>query len=475
VWRTRLSSKHRVVKAEARRVSYIVIMKCKRLVQLVIVFSFLLRLDTLFYAQSSAPTRTPNRLTTVSASQLDELVVENRYLELQRNLPAAELTTPERTYFEGILADRTHHVRDAIALLEKVLPELKARNAHRAALALRALASDYFEASRYGDSAGAYATLLKGYGSQFPPGDLQGFSDNLQTHELLRGAPAQLIMASMSFTVPTQRDALGNTDVPVKIGKTEMWWMFDTGANISTISLSTAKRLGLAISKGRATTQSGATGNEVPLHTAIIPELGFGSALIHNAVVLVMDDKELDIDLGNDRHHAIQGILGYPVLSALESVTFFEDRLDVAPASPSSSRCAPLYVQDLTPLIAVTSGGKDLVFSLDTGASTGTLTARYFHAFAEQFATLKPNRTSAGGAGGVRFMQGYTLPSMELRLGTATATLHDIVVLTEPLGTGVLDSVYGNLGQALLAPFRSYTIDFSRMQLCLGEPRNRAE
>ena len=450
-------------------------MKCKRFVRLMIAFSVMLALEAVVCAQPNAPSRTLDRLTTVSVSQLDALVEENRYLELQRELPAAKVTTAERTYFEGILADRTHHVSDAIALLEKVLPEFKARNARRAALALRALASDYFEAGRYGDSAGAYATLLKSYSNQFPPADLHGFSDNLQTYELLRGAPAQRITGSTSSTVATQRDPLGNTDVPVLIGKTEMWWMFDTGANVSTISLSTAKRLRLAISKGQATTQSGATGNEVPLHTAIIPELGLGGALIHNAVVLVMDDKELDIDFGDNRHYAIQGILGYPVLSALGSFTFFEDRLDVALASPSSSRCAPLYVQDLTPLIAATSGGKDLAFSFDTGASTGTLTAKYFHAFPEQFATLKPNRTSAGGAGGVRFMQGYTLPSMELRLGTATAILHNIVVLTEPLGTGVLDSVYGNLGQALVAPFRSYTLDFGRMQLCLGGLGNHAE
>src|SRR5215469_14743296 len=52
-------------------------------------------------------------------------------------------------------------------------------------------------------------------------------------------------------------------------------------------------------------------------------------------------------------------------------------------------------------------------------------------------------------------MQGYSLPSLELQLGTATATLHDLVVLTRPLGAGVLDAMYGNLGQALVAPFRS--------------------
>jgi hypothetical protein len=317
--------------------------------------------------------------------------------------------------------------------------------------------------------------LLKSYRNRFLPGDINGFSDNLHTYELLRGAPAQVIAGSINFTVPTRRDPIGNTDVPVNVGETEMWWMFDTGANISTISLSTARRLGLTLSRGRASTQSGATGNEVPLHTAIIPELRFGGAVIRNAVVLVMDDKELDMDLGKNGHYSIQGIFGYPVVSALGSFTFFDDHLDVAPASATSSRCAPLYVQDLTPLLGATSEGRDLTFSFDTGASTGTLNARYFHAFPGQFVSLQPTRISAGGAGGVRFMQGYTLPLLELHLGTATATLHDIVVLTQPLDTGVLDSMYGNLGQSLVTGFKSYTIDFSHMQLCVGELRNHAQ
>jgi hypothetical protein len=40
------------------------------------------------------------------------------------------------------------------------------------------------------------------------------------------------------------------------------------------------------------------------------------------------------------------------------------------------------------------------------------------------------------------------------------------VVLTQPLDTGVLDSMYGNLGQSLVTGFKSYTIDFSHMQGC---------
>ncbi|HEX8799682.1 MAG TPA: hypothetical protein VF772_13780, partial [Terriglobales bacterium] len=42
------------------------------------------------------------------------------------------------------------------------------------------------------------------------------------------------------------------------------------------------------------------------------------------------------------------------------------------------------------------------------------------------------------------------------------------------LGADVLDSMYGNLEQALVAFFRSYSIDFS-MQLCAGEPQDHVQ
>ena len=112
----------------------------------------------------------------------------------------------------------------------------------------------------------------------------------------------------------------------------------------------------------------------------------------------MMGDKELDINLGTKGHYVVEGIFGYPVISALGSFTISDDQMEIATASSSSARCSPLYVQDLTPLVVAGSQGEDLTFSFDSGASTDTLTARYFHAFPEQFASLKPNPTSAGGA-----------------------------------------------------------------------------
>jgi len=110
-------------------------MKCEPFVWLVIAFCLLFDTDAFLYAQSSNTTQTSIRGQESSASQLD--IAQSRYLKLQRDLSAAELSTSNRTYFEGMVADRTHNVADAIALLGKALPDLKAHSAHRAALALR--------------------------------------------------------------------------------------------------------------------------------------------------------------------------------------------------------------------------------------------------------------------------------------------------------------------------------------------------
>ncbi len=112
-------------------------------------------------AQSATAARqvwvNPNSQT--STSDLDRLVREKRYPELEHQLPSPNLTEIEHSYFEGILADRRNHVSEAIAILEKIVPSLRTTNSHRAATALRTLAGDYFKVGRCADASGVYSDL----------------------------------------------------------------------------------------------------------------------------------------------------------------------------------------------------------------------------------------------------------------------------------------------------------------------------
>src|SRR5580658_2167565 len=209
----------------------------------------------------------PNR----SALDLDRLLQDREYPELERQLPGANLSAMERSYFEGILADRSNQVSQAIATLEKILPGLRTANSQRAAVALRALVDDYFLSGRYGDASDAYADLMKHFADEFSRAHIYVMDPHI--YELLRGAAPQSVSGESKFSVATRRNPLGDIDVPLQIGDKREWWIFDTGASISTITVSTANRLGLSISKGRASTQSNATGKEVPIWMTVIPEI----------------------------------------------------------------------------------------------------------------------------------------------------------------------------------------------------------
>jgi predicted aspartyl protease len=422
-------------------------------------------------AQSATATRQAS--TTVQSKRwaldFDRLVKQKEYRELERQLRAAPLTAMERSYFEGILADRSNQVSQAIAILEKALPDLRTTSSHRAAVALRTLADDYFKCGRYADASDAYSDLVKHFTGEFSHAERQGIEDNLHTYQLLRDAVPQRVSGARNFSVTVRRNPLGDIDVPLQIGDAKQWWIFDTGANTSTITLSTAKRLGLTISKGSASTQSGATGAEVSLRTTVIPQINFGEAIVHNAVAVVMDDKTLNVNLGENGHYQIEGILGYPVMEALGSFTFSGNELVVSSESQPSSGSTRLYMEGLTPLMEATVGDHELLFGFDTGADSSSFTAKYLREFPHEFASLTSRKHKVGGAGGLRSMRAYYLPQVELNLGSATAALKNVPVLTRDLGVDPLDSVFGNLGLDLLNQFRTFTIDFRRMQLSVGE------
>ena len=103
-------------------------MRCQSFFRLVVASGVLFAAEAFLYAQCRIATQTHVRSQDLDASRLDQLIAQNRYLELQRELPAAELSSSDRTYFEGVVADRTHNVADAIALLGKAVPDLKAHS-----------------------------------------------------------------------------------------------------------------------------------------------------------------------------------------------------------------------------------------------------------------------------------------------------------------------------------------------------------
>ncbi len=110
-------------------------------------------------------------------------------------------------------------------------------------------------------------------------------------------------------------------------------------------------------------------------------------------------------------------------------------------------------------------------FTLDTGASSSTLTNRYYRRFRSGAKALawKSRKSKSAGAGGVVKRKIYLQPKLSLNVGGTTATLGHVVIFRDKMGTGI-DNLCDNLGQDLLALYSSFNIDFTNMRLKLGPP-----
>ena len=394
---------------------------------------------------------------------LDQLVEQREYPELERVLPAASLDQLSRDYFEGVLANRRNELQGSIDLLQPLIPKLKAGNPHRAAVALRSLADDYVKMFRYAEADRSYGELLSSYAGEYRAGDRQSLEDDAKTVHLLKDAPPQTVEMNGTFTLETHHSKVGTIDTNLTVAGVTNSWILDTGANFSVVIESVAKKMGLKLSEGAAQTQ-GASGAENSLHTAIIPEIKIGTATVHNVVVLVMPDESINVDFGSG-HYQIEAIVGYPVLSALGQLTFTHDNHVVAGGGGEKSG-SPIYMQQLNPLLQCGIEGRNLLLMFDTGADNTTLTAKYYRAFRSQFSGLTQRKHGVGGAGGVKSVPAYVLPELRIDAGGHTVTVKDVSVLTEALGSDA-DLLYGTVGRDLSDQFKSFTLDFKSMRFRL--------
>ena len=235
------------------------------------------------------------------------------------------------------------------------------------------------------------------------------------------------------------------------------------------VSRSFANRLGLKLLPGVGQTMAGVTGIENPLQVALLPTLRMGGATLRNVVMMVLDDSNLKVGLG-EQAYQINGIIGYPVFQALGTVTFLHDgEFEAGDKNRSMQGGARMYLKLMTPVIECVVQGKNLPFSFDTGASDTNLSVRYYDQFHNKSGGWKKGKIESSGAGGLVKRTVYFQPELNLGIDNRTVTLRRVLIFPSTLRTGI-DDLYGNLGQDVAAEFDSFTLDFSAMTFSMGEP-----
>jgi predicted aspartyl protease len=399
----------------------------------------------------------------------DWLLSEHRYVDLAEWMATAGTQRPVSpvtlAYLRGVLANKENQNAASIRALEPVLSRLDPiADSARVVVVLKTLADDYLKTYRYGDAAQALDRIDRQYGAAMTPADRADLHNDVEFRRALRHAAPQRTTVSSPFTIPLRPDALGLREVMVHVGRDSSGWIFDTGANLSTITDGMARRLGLHVISTGATTK-GITGASVPNRVAVIPELRFGSARVRNAVAIVLPDSALDI---RQVPFQITAILGYPVLEALGRLAIGTDSLRVDPrADEAPSDSSNLFLDNLAPLVAAQVGDSTRIFHFDSGADATLLTVRFCRAYASLLSRLDSSHVQIGGAGGVQRYEGYRIPQLPVEIGGQRTVLDSVFVMREA-SRSPFESYFGNLAGNLAARYGGYTIDFRAMTFRLG-------
>lgn len=393
-------------------------------------------------------------------ARLRELADARQLFLLREALEQPGWDEAQTLLYRGMVASRFGREREGIHQLRRFL-------AGDASAAAREDARDELVAAlaREGRFQEAVDVLEEGLRAA-PAGARGDWANQRRLYGALADVPPQSVSFGPQVVVRAALNPLGSWDVPVEVNGRAGQWIFDTGANWSTLSAGEAERLGLALREADAYVL-GSTGQRNALRLAVADELRLGRARLEHVVFLVLADESLYIE---PREHQIRGILGLPAIRALERVGIAADgELRIEPggaATGAPTSAAPnLCFDGLAPIVEVRHGERRMRMFLDSGANKSCLQRSFRSALTEDElagSSTKVERT--GGAGGIAVRTTEVLPTLRLLVGSRALELSQVSLLTaEAEGEArYRDGVLG--ADALRAGF---TLDFRALQLRL--------
>jgi len=390
--------------------------------------------------------------------KLQQYLDEGNYFKLKQYLPYSQLTPEKRLYFEAYVANAFNQNSISILKIDSLLYTDSIRNNNERAAQLWELQMDnYSKLYNYKKAADCGDTILNRYSTYVD--NKEDVENMYKIWAGLANTPAQLLEKKGNVTIRMQKDKSKLWNVPVHAADTTIDFIFDTGANISTIVESMAeklhlKRLHLSIEV------AGIQGTKVPCDIGVADSIEIGDIKIRNVVFLVLPDASLSFKKAG---YYIHGIIGYPVIAAMKEIHLSQIGSLTIPMAPHTGKVQNLALDGMFPMVNVATDDDTLLFHFDTGAMTSYLYSIYFEKY--KAAIKKEGRvqhSKVGGAGGVKKLTSYKISDFNLYIGDKKATLPSIDVLTKQIKS-TKEQVYGNLGQDLIRQFDEMVINFESM------------
>lgn len=317
---------------------------------------------------------------------------------------------------------------------------------------------NYIKLFSYNSAYMASKILTMKFQQRFTKEELQDEINTQQIWKTLRGTRPQSIDKFTKITVATVKDKAGLITTEVKAKDTLSHFVFDTGAGISCITESIAKKMGVKILPDNDISVESFTGQKNKVRIGVASEINLGELKIHNAVFLVYPDKAFTFA---DGAYVINGIIGFPIVKELGTITIEKDKLTFSKELESGTNEKNLFVDELRAIVMLKYKSKTLPFNFDSGAKVSLFNKAFYETFKPQLdqdGTLDTIKSSSAGAEVVS-TEVVVLKDQPISLGNKTIQLPKMEI--SPNDYGVYGEVnYGNIGQDVLGQFEKVVISF---------------
>jgi hypothetical protein len=275
-----------------------------------------------------------------------------------------------------------------------------------------------------------------------------------------RGLPDQVLESTRPSKLTHEP---GSIFIPLSINGNSATYFFDTGAWVSCMSESEAKRLHLQI-RNSSGSMGQIAGAQVGFRTAVAQDVVIGNTRFKDVSFAVFPDNQ---EPWSDLQPGRRGIIGIPLLVGIQTINWEKDgvaELSYQP-EPFNIQRSNLSFDNDHVVITATIQNQKVGATVDTGATRTDL----YKPFADKFENLlkqhgKKDSIEVHGIGHAEKFDCITLPQLRIRIGETDTILSPAHVLLRSIGA---ECCIGNFGLDLFKQARALKIDFNAMTLQL--------
>lgn len=401
----------------------------------------------------------------IISAQLNALLEQKEYFQLrtQWELKRDSIGEQQQLYFQAFINNAFNKNKQAIKMADSLLQYYSSGLSDSLKAALYLLKDDsYFKLFQYAETCRMDSIILNRYKSALDSEKLSDVRNSSLLHRALKNVLPQQTIIKDTTVIHWQKNKIGLMEIPLKCNGKMYDGIFDTRANISSISKTYAVKLGLKMLNVSYKEGSGITGIGFKTSLGVADSIYIGNILIRNVVFQVMPDSVLYIA---PIKFSMNVIIGLPVIAQLKEIHIYQDGRMMIPFISSKSDLHNLALDGLDLFIELKTDSSALPFYFDSGAGgTSVFYYNYFKKYKEKI--LKQGHlkvTHFGGAGGITKKDVYALSTVHLSLANKNITLDSVYVLTQKIFPS--EKFYGNIGQDFISQFNEITLNFDQMYI----------